>query len=162
MELKINYRNINSSRTIGIILTIIGIFMGLIALGSLMNGDILIGVVFIVITMFFAGYSITKLGASKNAQKYIQLLENDEVEIKELAVKLMKTEDDVLDEIEELISSGVLLNIYIDKVQKEVKEISYSKDKNKKIKKTELANCSGCGAEINLKIGECEFCGKKI
>jgi len=78
------------------------------------------------------------------------------------------TEDEVKENINDILNSGMLLGIYYDNNAKEIKEIA-SKNNKQKLKEVtkekqeiRVRICSGCGATVNSNDDICEFCGSKL
>ena len=103
---------------------------------------------------------------SDRVYRYVDLIEAGYTKLEDLSSKMGITEDEVKENINDILNSGMLLGIYYDKDTKEIKEVAFKNNK-KKIKeenkeKQEIRKCSGCGATVTSNDGVCEFCGTKL
>lgn len=166
MELKINYGNISSNKTKGIIFGIVAAIFGIFTLLAFIDSEILIAIILGIITLSCLAISIEKIESAKNANKYINFLKSDLTIIKEIAERLGIEEDTVKNEIETLIKEKILCDVYIDQVEGEVKNFYSRKNKvTSKLKNNEVITeitCPGCGANILSTDSECEFCGRHL
>lgn len=123
------------------------IFWGLLALG-------------------FFSYGFFCKQVSERVYRYVDLIEAGYTKLEDISSKMGITEDEVKENINDILNSGMLLGIYYDKDTKEIKEVAFKNNK-KKIKeenkeKQEIRKCSGCGATVTSNDGVCEFCGTKL
>lgn len=114
---------------------------------------------------FFSCGFFSKEIASR-AYRYIDLIEAGYTKLEEISPRMGITEDEVKENINDMLNSGMLLGIYYDNDTREIKEIVLKNNKQKikeeSKEKQEIRKCSGCGATVNSNDDVCEFCGTKL
>lgn len=160
--LQVNYDSLGKQKIIGNICILTGIFLGVISLLYFLSYEEGIGVFFGIIALILIGMGIFKRKLSKNANQYINLINNNYYDIDDISKKINKEIPEIIEELEELIKNGIFLNIYYDKEKKTIKEIISTQNNNiEKIVKIE--RCPGCGAAVDItKSRYCEFCGREL
>ena len=119
-----------------------------------------------ILALGFFSYGFFSKEIASRAYRYIDLIEAGYTKLEDISSKMGITEDEVKENINDILNSGMLLGIYYDKDTKEIKEVAFKNNK-KKIKeenkeKQEIRKCSGCGATVTSNDGVCEFCGTKL
>ena len=160
----VNHSFIMSKRRKGTIMYVIGTIFALFTLLSYDEWGIMIFWGLLALGFFSYGFFYKQV--SERVYRYIDLIEAGYTKLEDISSKMGITEDEVKENINDILNSGMLLGIYYDKDTKEIKEVAFKNNK-KKIKeeskeKQETRKCSGCGATVNSNDGICEFCGTKL
>lgn len=167
--IKINYVKNQQKRYIGYFLVILGVFIGLITLGVIVEEEIGVGIFLGIITFILLGYGYSNIRLTGVLSRYIYLIENGNTEIKTFANLMKKPENEILEDIEEFIKTGIFFNIYLNREKMKIEEIiKINNEKSNNIfqnkvdeKKVKSIYCPNCGAKLNEK-KECEYCGTKL
>lgn len=169
--IRINYGRVQRKKIWGFILILIGLFCGLLTLGCFADDDTGFGIFFGVITLCTIGSGYGKIKAANNVDRYMYLVENENCSVENLARIMNRPETEIVEELEELINSGIIINYYLNKNTMCLEEITRIYDRNpKKVQETkqelikkEIKVCEGCGASVDLSKGDfCEYCGRKL
>lgn len=160
----VNHSFIMSKRRKGTIMYVIGTIFALFTLLSYDEWGIMIFWGILALGFYSAGFFSKEI--ANRAYRYIDLIEAGYTKLEDISSKMGITEDEVKENINDILNSGMLLGIYYDKDTKEIKEVAFKNNK-KKIKeenkeKQEIRKCSGCGATVTSNDGVCEFCGTKL
>lgn len=160
----VNHSFIMSKRRKGTIMYVIGTIFALFTLLSYDEWGIMIFWGLLALGFFSYGFFCKQV--SERVYRYIDLIEAGYTKLEDISSKMGITEDEVKENINDILNSGMLLGIYYDKDTKEIKEVAFKNNK-KKIKeenkeKQEIRKCSGCGATVTSNDGVCEFCGTKL
>ncbi len=160
----VNHSFIMSKRRKGTIMYVIGTIFALFTLLSYDEWGIMIFWGLLALGFFSYGFFCKQV--SDRVYRYVDLIEAGYTKLEDLSSKMGITEDEVKENINDILNSGMLLGIYYDKDTKEIKEVAFKNNK-KKIKeenkeKQEIRKCSGCGATVTSNDGVCEFCGTKL
>lgn len=159
----VNHSFIMSKRRKGTIMYVIGTIFALFTLLSYDEWGIMIFWGILALVFFSWGFFSKQI--ANRAYRYIDLIEAGYTKLEDISSKMGITEDEVKENINDILNSGILLGVYYDSSTKEIKEIV--KNNKQKIKeetkeKQEIRKCSGCGATVNSNDGMCEFCGTKL
>lgn len=159
----VNHSFIMSKRRKGTIMYVIGTIFALFTLLSYDEWGIMIFWGILALGFYSAGFFSKEI--ANRAYRYIDLIEAGYTKLEDISSKMGITEDEVKENINDILNSGILLGVYYDSSTKEIKEIV--KNNKQKIKeetkeKQEIRKCSGCGATVNSNDGVCEFCGTKL
>lgn len=172
--LSVNFDSLNSKKRKGFILIFLGVIFLLVTLGSLIEFEIICVIIFGIITLVLIGFGYHLRTLNKNAYRYIDLIEKGYFSIKEIAALLNLSEREVQDEISELISDGIFVNIFLDKERTLIKSITkksddqdinnLNKEEANKEEELKIYVCPGCGYKMKKtsRIETCEFCGSKF
>ena len=121
-----------------------------------------------ILALGFFSYVFFSKEIASRAYRYIGLIEAGYTKLEDMYSKMGITEDEVKENINDILNSGMLLGIYYDNNAKEITQIVY-KNNNKKTKEEVKGKkekrvwvCSGCGATVNSNDDVCEFCGTKL
>jgi hypothetical protein len=160
----VNHSFIISKRRKGTIMYVIGTIFALFTILSYDEWGIMIFWGLLALGFFSYGFFCKQV--SDRVYRYVDLIEAGYTKLEDLSSKMGITEDEVKENINDILNSGMLLGIYYDKDTKEIKEVAFKNNK-KKIKeenkeKQEIRKCSGCGATVTSNDGVCEFCGTKL
>lgn len=160
----VNHSFIISKRRKGTIMYVIGTIFALFTILSYDEWGIMIFWGILALGFYSAGFFSKEI--ANRAYRYIDLIEAGYTKLEDISSKMGITEDEVKENINDILNSGMLLGIYYDKDTKEIKEVAFKNNK-KKIKeenkeKQEIRKCSGCGATVTSNDGVCEFCGTKL
>ena len=160
----VNHSFIMSKRRKGTIMYVIGTIFALFTLLSYDEWGIMIFWGLLALGFFSYGFFCKQV--SERVYRYVDLIEAGYTKLEDISSKMGITEDEVKENINDILNSGMLLGIYYDKDTKEIKEVAFKNNK-KKIKeenkeKQEIRKCSGCGATVTSNDGVCEFCGTKL
>jgi hypothetical protein len=160
----VNHSFIISKRRKGTIMYVIGTIFALFTILSYDEWGIMIFWGLLALGFFSYGFFCKQV--SERVYRYVDLIEAGYTKLEDLSSKMGITEDEVKENINDILNSGMLLGIYYDKDTKEIKEVAFKNNK-KKIKeenkeKQEIRKCSGCGATVTSNDGVCEFCGTKL
>lgn len=160
----VNHSFIISKRRKGTIMYVIGTIFALFTILSYDEWGIMIFWGLLALGFFSYGFFCKQV--SERVYRYIDLIEAGYTKLEDISSKMGITEDEVKENINDILNSGMLLGIYYDKDTKEIKEVAFKNNK-KKIKeenkeKQEIRKCSGCGATVTSNDGVCEFCGTKL
>lgn len=160
----VNHSFIMSKRRKGTIMYVIGTIFALFTILSYDEWGIMIFWGLLALGFFSYGFFCKQV--SERVYRYVDLIEAGYTKLEDLSSKMGITEDEVKENINDILNSGMLLGIYYDKDTKEIKEVAFKNNK-KKIKeenkeKQEIRKCSGCGATVTSNDGVCEFCGTKL
>lgn len=159
----VNHSFIISKRRKGTIMYVIGAIFTLFTIIAYDEWGIMIFWGILALGFFSCGFFSKEI--ANRAYRYIDLIEAGYTKLEDISSKMGITEDEVKENINDILNSGMLLGIYYDNNTKEIKEIV--KNNKQKIKeetkeKQEIRKCSGCGATVNSNDGVCEFCGTKL
>lgn len=159
----VNHSFIISKRRKGTIMYVIGSIFALFTILSYDEWGIMIFWGILALGFYSAGFFSKEI--ANRAYRYIDLIEAGYTKLEDISSKMGITEDEVKENINDILNSGILLGVYYDSSTKEIKEIV--KNNKQKIKeetkeKQEIRKCSGCGATVNSNDGVCEFCGTKL
>lgn len=160
----VNHSFIMSKRRKGTIMYVIGTIFALFTILSYDEWGIMIFWGLLALGFFSYGFFCKQV--SDRVYRYVDLIEAGYTKLEDISSKMGITEDEVKENINDILNSGMLLGIYYDKDTKEIKEVAFKNNK-KKIKeenkeKQEIRKCSGCGATVTSNDGVCEFCGTKL
>lgn len=160
----VNHSFIMSKRRKGTIMYVIGSIFALFTILSYDEWGIMIFWGLLALGFFSYGFFCKQV--SERVYRYVDLIEAGYTKLEDISSKMGITEDEVKENINDILNSGMLLGIYYDKDTKEIKEVAFKNNK-KKIKeenkeKQEIRKCSGCGATVTSNDGVCEFCGTKL
>lgn len=160
----VNHSFIMSKRRKGTIMYVIGTIFALFTLLSYDEWGIMIFWGLLALGFFSYGFFCKQV--SDRVYRYVDLIEAGYTKLEDLSSKMGITEDEVKENINDILNSGMLLGIYYDKDTKEIKEVAFKNNKKKikeeNKKKQEIRKCSGCGATVTSNDGVCEFCGTKL
>ena len=159
----VNHSFIMSKRRKGTIMYVIGTIFALFTLLFYDEWGIMIFWGILALVFFSCGFLSKQI--ANRAYRYIDLIEAGYTKLEDISSKMGITEDEVKENINDILNSGILLGVYYDSSTKEIKEIV--KNNKQKIKeetkeKQEIRKCSGCGATVNSNDGMCELCGTKL
>ena len=121
-----------------------------------------------ILALGFFSYGFFSKEIANRAYRYIDLIEAGYTKLEDISSKMGITEDEVKENINDILNSGMLLGIYYDNNTKEIKEIvsknnkQKTKEEVKGKKEMRVRVCSGCGATVNSNDDICEFCGTKL
>lgn len=160
----VNHSFIMSKRRKGTIMYVIGTIFALFTILSYDEWGIMIFWGLLALGFFSYGFFCKQV--SERVYRYVDLIEAGYTKLEDISSKMGITEDEVKENINDILNSGMLLGIYYDKDTKEIKEVAFKNNK-KKIKeenkeKQEIRKCSGCGATVTSNDDVCEFCGTKL
>ena len=151
----VNHSFIISKRRKGTILYIIGSIFALFSIIAYGEWGIMVFLGILALGFFFYGF-LSKEIASR-AYRYIDLIEAGYTKLEDISSKMGITEDEVKENINDILNSGILLGIYYDNNSKEIKEIVSKNNKQKT--KEEIKEKQ----EIRVRVcSGCEFCGTKL
>lgn len=160
--LQVNYDSIGKQKIIGIISIILAIIPGLISIGCFLEYEEGIGIFFGIVCLSLLGFGYFKRTVFRNVTQYINLINSGYTSIEEISKRLNKEKPEIIEELEELIKTGIFLNVYYDKKNEKVEEI-ISKQNLNTDKIVKIEKCPGCGASVDItKNKYCEFCGRKL
>ena len=159
----VNHSFIISKRRKGTVMYVIGTIFMLFTIIAYDEWGIMIFWGILALGFYSAGFFSKEI--ANRAYRYIDLIEAGYTKLEDISSKMGITEDEVKENINDILNSGILLGVYYDSSTKEIKEIV--KNNKQKIKeetkeKQEIRKWSGCGATVNSNDGVCEFCGTKL
>ena len=160
----VNHSFIMSKRRKGTIMYVIGTIFALFTILSYDEWGIMIFWGLLALGFFSYGFFCKQV--SERVYRSVDLIEAGYTKLEDLSSKMGITEDEVKENINDILNSGMLLGIYYDNNTKEIKEIvsknNKQKTKEENKEKQEIRKCSGCGATVTSNDGVCEFCGTKL
>ena len=146
----VNHSFIISKRRKGTVMYVIGTIFMLFTIIAYDEWGIMI--FWGILALGFFSYGFFSKEIASRAYRYIDLIEAGYTKLEDISSKMGITEDEVKENINDILNSGMLLGIYYDNNTKEIKEK----------KEMRVRVCSGCGATVNSNDDICEFCGTKL
>ena len=125
----VNHSFIMSKRRKGTIMYVIGTIFALFTLLSYDEWGIMIFWGLLALGFFSYGFFCKQV--SDRVYRYVDLIEAGYTKLEDLSSKMGITEDEVKENINDILNSGMLLGIYYDKDTKEIKEVSFKNNKKK-------------------------------
>ena len=162
----VNHSFIISKRRKGTVMYVIGTIFMLFTIIAYDEWGIMI--FWGILALGFFSYVFFRKEIASRAYRYIDLIEAGYTKLEDISSKMGITEDEVKENINDILNSGMLLGIYYDNNTKEIKEIvsknnkQKTKEEVKGKKEMRVRVCSGCGATVNSNDDICEFCGTKL
>lgn len=162
----VNHSFIISKRRKGTVMYVIGTIFMLFTIIAYDEWGIMI--FWGILALGFFSYGFFSKEIASRAYRYIDLIEAGYTKLEDISSKMAITEDEVKENINDILNSGMLLGIYYDNNTKEIKEIvsknnkQKTKEEVKGKKEMRVRVCSGCGATVNSNDDICEFCGTKL